>query len=258
MPANYAHHRFGTQALATLPADVRRPIQRFRRLYNIGLHGPDLFFYFNPFLKTATGALGNHFHSLSGREFFTQVCTRLHQHPSEAALAYLYGLLGHYCLDSACHPFVEEAATGAKFSHIELEVEFDRFLMNKDGMKPPHTQDLSSYFQITRGECITVSEFYPPATAANIHQCVQNITLSLKILATRHRKALETLLKPMPEVVAHQLMPQHPNHKCFHLDEALLEHYQQALDRYPSLVEQLTAHLNYNAQLGEDFTATFG
>ena len=47
MPAHYAHYRFGCQLLPTLPANVRRPIQRFRRLFDMGLQGPDLFFYHN-------------------------------------------------------------------------------------------------------------------------------------------------------------------------------------------------------------------
>ena len=54
MTANYAHYRFGKQLLPQLPADVRQCIQRFRRMYDMGLHGPDIFFYHNPLMKSAT------------------------------------------------------------------------------------------------------------------------------------------------------------------------------------------------------------
>ena len=55
MPANYAHYRFGKLALSKLPAEARQCIGRFRRLYDIGLHGPDIFFYYNPAIDTAVG-----------------------------------------------------------------------------------------------------------------------------------------------------------------------------------------------------------
>lgn len=41
MPASYAHYRFGKQVLPALPAEIRQNIQRFRRLYDMGLQGPD-------------------------------------------------------------------------------------------------------------------------------------------------------------------------------------------------------------------------
>ena len=70
MPASYAHYRFGKLLLPQLPADVRQTIQRFRRMYDLGLQGPDFFFYYNIFMKTSTGALGSTFHRQTGQEFF--------------------------------------------------------------------------------------------------------------------------------------------------------------------------------------------
>ena len=48
MPSVYAHYRFGAAMLAKMPGDIRLPVQRYRRLFDIGLHGPDLFFYARP------------------------------------------------------------------------------------------------------------------------------------------------------------------------------------------------------------------
>ena len=45
MPSTYAHYRFGVGLLTTMPGDVRRTIQRFRRRFDVGLHGPDIFYY---------------------------------------------------------------------------------------------------------------------------------------------------------------------------------------------------------------------
>ena len=58
MPSNYAHYRFAAHMLPLLPGDVRRPVQRYRRLYDIGLHGPDIFYYYFPALKSSRAFLG--------------------------------------------------------------------------------------------------------------------------------------------------------------------------------------------------------
>ncbi len=94
--------------LQNMPADIRRTVNRFRRLYDVGLHGPDPFFYYNPIMHTKVGDLGHKTHKLSGREFFERVCRSIRLEPSEAAEAYLYGVLCHYCLYSVGHPFIKE------------------------------------------------------------------------------------------------------------------------------------------------------
>ena len=144
MPANYAHYRFGKQLLSGMCPNDRRSIQRFRRLYDMGLHGPDIFFYYNPLIKTATGQLGGVFHAQSGQEFFARVCA---QAGSEAGRVYLLGLLGHYCLDSLCHPYVEKKEADGSARHVELESEFDRYLLEADGVVLPHTYDGSAHMR---------------------------------------------------------------------------------------------------------------
>jgi hypothetical protein len=69
MPSTYAHHRFGTALFRTMPGDVRRTISRFPRLFDVGLQGPDIFYYSSPLLKTNTSFLGIRFHEQTGQEF---------------------------------------------------------------------------------------------------------------------------------------------------------------------------------------------
>ena len=57
MPSTYAHRRFGAQAAARLPEELRGVVSRHRALYDIGLHGPDILFYYhalrsNPIKRT--------------------------------------------------------------------------------------------------------------------------------------------------------------------------------------------------------------
>lgn len=254
MPGFYAHYRFGKLLLPQLPADVKQCIHRFRRLYDMGLQGPDLFFYYNPVVKTAPGALGEQYHNQTGRELFTRASA---QADSEGARAYLYGLLGHYCLDSACHGFVEKMVAEGKARHVALESEFDRYLMAADGVPAPHTQNHNERIKLTRGECVTVAQFYPPATPGQINQCQKMMRLSFRVLSGKNRKRTRAILSRLGPGLCDSLIPEAPVEEFARMDSELLARFNRAQKHYLSLLDQLTAHKNEGAELGADFDPTF-
>jgi len=255
MPAGYAHYRFGKLLLGDMPADVRQCIQRFRRMYDMGLHGPDIFFYANPFMSTAAGKLARQYHQQTGQELFARACTVA---GSEAARAYLYGLLAHYCLDCACHPFVNKAAAGGEARHIPLEAEFERYLMAMDGITEPHRHDFTRHMKLTRGECMTVAEFYPPATGGNVHQSVRFMAFALRFLAGKDREKREKLLQKLKPSLCDFFIPEEPVTAWGRMDSELLARFNRALKQYPQLLAQLEAHRKTGEALGEDFASTFG
>ncbi len=258
MPSSYAHYRFGVKMLEKMDPAVRRKVQQFRNVYDTGLHGPDIFFYYNPLIHTSTGALGAKFHDQTGESFFTASARRLRLSPSEVGTVYLYGVLGHYCLDSALHPLVEATVQDGKIGHVELETEFDRFLLTIDKKLPPHVQDFSGHMRLSRGECVTVSGFYPGSTPSDISRSVKNMAWITRLLASRKRKATETLVGIAGKDAKQMLMPRNPNPNCEFLDEPLLALYDQALERYPAMEAQLTALVSSGTPLGEEFSLTFG
>lgn len=255
MPASYAHYRFGKQLLSQMPADVRQCIQRFRRMYDMGLHGPDIFFYHNPFLDTAAGKLGKVFHRQSGQELFTHACAAA---DSEAARAYLYGLLAHYCLDAACHPFVNRMVEKGEAGHVALEAEFDRYLMAMDGIPEPHRQDVTRHMKLTRGECMTVAAFYPPATGANVSQSVRFMIFCLRFLAGGDREKREKLVRRLKPSLCDFFIPEAPVESYSRMDSELLARFNRCVKQYPQLLEQLEACRKTGQPLGEAFTPTFG
>lgn len=261
MPSTYAHYRMGVALLPTMPADVRRTIGRFRRMFDVGLHGPDIFLYHNPVLPTATGALGAKFHEQTGREFFQRVCRVARLEKSEAAQAYIYGALCHYALDSVCHPFVNEQAAIGPAIHPEIEAEFDRFLLDCDGKRPPESQDLSPHLQLTPGECAAVAKFYPPATAKQVQDSLRNMAFYAKLFATPEGPRRAILRKGMGALGSHissLLMTTGPNPSCCTLNQQMLEYYNRAVEVFPEMLSQLQAHMTYNGLFGEEFTKIFG
>lgn len=250
MPASYAHYRFGKLLLKELPADVRQCIQRFRRMYDMGLQGPDLFYYANPFMKNSVGLLGKQYHGQSGRQLFAGACAAA---GTEAARAYLYGLLAHYCLDCTCHPFVDRVSRSGDAEHVPLEAEFDRYLMALDGITEPHRQDLSRHIRLTRGECMTVAAFYPPATGANIHGSVRFMAFALRFLSGRDREKREKLLRKIKPSLCAFFVPEEPVAAWARMDSELLARFNRCLREYPALLQQLEAHRKAGEPLGDAF-----
>ena len=260
MPSAYAHHRFGTQVIPILPADVRGPILRHRALFYMGLHGPDFLFFHHFLKKTHLFHLGSAYHQMSGQDFFFRACAHLREHPGEDGFAYLHGLLAHYCLDSHCHPLVYEVTTDTGLEHSELETEFDRFLLALDGYKKPHEVNISRYIRLKKEEYAIVAGFYPEISPEDASTCIRNMALAQRLLTiptTAGHGAVVTFTKLAGGNTAGQVMHTRPNPKCNHLNAKLLYFYEQALAEFPLYLEQLSAHLAYRAPLGDHFTANF-
>lgn len=261
MPSIYAHYRFGCLVLPELPGDVRGAIARHRALFDAGLQGPDFFFFYKPAAKTEIQKLGRKFHYQTGRDFFTRVCQTLNSNSGEEELVYLYGLLGHFCLDSLCHPFVHAHTDQGPIGHNALESEFDRYLLVLDGVKKPHTHQRSNYLKLNKDQCATVSRFYPPASADQIREAtgsMRRFTALLTCHNSLHRTAAKAVLRTLGEGKTGLLIPPVPDESCTHLNEPLVALYNTALEQYPRMLEDLRDHLTFREPLGKEFDPIFG
>ena len=261
MPAAYAHYRFGAQMLKRMPADVQRMAKRNRHLFDVGLHGPDLFFFYRPVIRTKTGRLGHKFHMQTGREFFSRVCRNLRLDPSEAGQAYLYGVLCHYALDAHCHPLVVQADWEGPVTHARIEGEFDRFLMELDGIHPPEEMRLTKHLVLRDSERGTVSRFYPGTDKGVIGESLRGMANIRKIMELPKGPLRTAVIKTMGTGSAtfrDMVIREEPDVNCRHLNLPLLEKYQQAAREFPDMLVQVGAHLAYNAPLGDEFSPIFG
>ena len=71
MPTTYAHDLFGQKVYRQLPDQVKEIIRKNGELYRIGLHGPDIFFYYFIF-KNHVSSVGYRMHKEKARAFFAQ------------------------------------------------------------------------------------------------------------------------------------------------------------------------------------------
>ncbi len=138
MPAAYAHYRFGKRIYRELPEKEREVILQAKDAFLLGLHGPDLLFYYVPICKNRINKLGTRMHREIAADFFERGRAEYRQKPDPALRAYLYGYICHFILDSECHPFVGYYMEEKEVGHIEIETELDRYLMELDGRDPRH------------------------------------------------------------------------------------------------------------------------
>lgn len=135
MPTTYTHDLFGKKIYQRLPAEMKGVIRPYGDLYRIGLHGPDIFFYFMV-CKNPVTRYGVRMHEERAEGFFSRSMALARETKDEALLAYLLGFGCHYLLDSLCHPYVDEIDATGLVSHALLEIEFDRMLMVREGKNP--------------------------------------------------------------------------------------------------------------------------
>jgi len=259
MPGHYTHYRFASQQVPRMDREAQKTVSRFRQLYDVDAQGPDPLFYFNPFAKNRVRQLGHQIHMEPGREFFARACLAYRLNPTEAGLAYLYGCLTHFCLDSVCHPFVNARDAAGEAEHLTMETEFNRFLMELDGTVSPHTTDPSAWLTLTRGECETAASFYRGVSKAEFARCMGNMRLCGKLLAVPEGLP-RNAVKKVTDMVGYGcfVMTKGPDSTHQRFNAPMLELYQQALDKYPGMLMQLQQHLKQESPLGGEFDAVYG
>ena len=167
MPSTYTHYRFGQEVIQKVPDDIQKIILENKELYDIGLHGPDILFYYQPLKANPINSIGYQMHEHQGKEFFDNALKIIGEKPMDEALAYLLGFICHFTLDASCHGYIDQKITQSGISHSEIEVEFERFLMIEDGLDPirhklthhiipsvDHARIIAPFFNVTAKQVI--------------------------------------------------------------------------------------------------------
>ncbi len=136
MPYIYTHDTFGKKVSEKLPKELQNIISAYPDEFATGLQGPDILFFYYPFLKLRTNQLGYWQHKNSFAPFLKRAVRIIQKEGIESGVyAYILGFICHFTLDSECHSFVIPLSEKPGYHHHAIENEFDRHLMKKDGYK---------------------------------------------------------------------------------------------------------------------------
>lgn len=263
MPTTYTHYRFGKDVLNRLPENHQKIIEEYRDLYNIGLHGPDLLFYYKALKKHPVNQTGFAMHDRPGYEFFQPAAefVRLLNN-QDAAKAYLFGFMCHFALDSKCHPYVEQMVRESTQTHSAIEAELDRYFMKKDGLNPmrhrPADHLIASHFH-----AMVISRFFPGIRTAQIEASIRSIRFYCGLLALPGMIGhLVTIgvMKLMKCSRSFQDMVIQPRiiAECIPMTAQLRRLYHHAIKDAVELIGNLEDHIDHQTPLDSRLNHTFG
>ena len=156
MPGYVTHYIFGREVYHNLKNNsLKKNLYYNRAAYGLGLQGPDIFFYYLPSYVLEGHNIGALAHVRETSAFFQGLIESRNQFSSRTDLniaeAYLIGFLGHYTLDTICHPYIyamthyKDKKEKAYFSrHAYLETDIDTALLDLKLHRQPcnfHTED---------------------------------------------------------------------------------------------------------------------
>ena len=133
MPNYFAHLTFGAQCLDRLPRELRLRLERERSAFDLGCLGPDPLFFYRVGRPNAVRREGMTMHARSALPAFERLRDALEEGIPMSA-GYAAGFLCHLALDHACHRWVDQEAAAGVVTHLAMEAEFDRLLMERAGL----------------------------------------------------------------------------------------------------------------------------
>ncbi|MEG1291022.1 MAG: zinc dependent phospholipase C family protein [Lachnospiraceae bacterium] len=148
MPGFTTHYLFGFNTYKDLKSqELKQSLKSNHAAYSLGLQGPDLFFYFLPSYLIHKNNIGSVAHTTNTHEFLYYLLKSRTLFPSQIeqsiAQSYIAGFIGHYVLDTHCHPYVywnthfQEKNNHYYGAHVTLEVDIDQKLLADYKQKLP-------------------------------------------------------------------------------------------------------------------------
>ena len=263
MPSTYAHYRMGKEVWQALSGRERERIDAYPEPYLIGLHGPDILFYYHALSNNPVNAIGYGLHAKPGKTFFEQArMTVQHSTEQDAALSYVYGVLNHFALDVSCHAYVDEKIAASGVTHTEIEVEFDRSLMLKDGLNPV-THVLTDHIRPSADNAKVIAPFYPGITQKQIQKALHSMIFQNRMLlcsSALKRQLIYAVLRLTGNYreMHGLIVDPYGNPACEDSNARLLALYGLAIQRGRDFICLFDTYLKGEADLPPIFDYTFG
>lgn len=147
MPATYTHHAFAKDVYKIINPNIQDKLKDSKDIFEIFSKSFDILFFIN-------GKLGHHAHYNNVNLYFKNIINYIKENNltnNSETLAYIYGSICHYVLDSTAHPYIfyktgqykqtkETAKYKGKHSYIEYMI--DAIMYNEKEPKPIYRANL--------------------------------------------------------------------------------------------------------------------
>lgn len=262
MPTTYAHYRLGDAVAKKLPDSAKKTVAENRQLFDIGVHGPDIFFYHNPIMKDDIVKIGQQMHKEAGAAFFAGVPSVVHKSKNkEAHKAFLYGFLCHFAMDVTCHGYIDSRIEKTGVGHYEIEAEYDRALLEADGYEAV-SKCLTGHLHATAKNAAVIADFWKEVSTKQVKQTLKRMIFFLNVLRAPSpvkRKVLFILLKIAGKYESmHGLVINYQeNPASKETTQWLLDHFDAAAELAVSLICEYEVYLQKGGKLSDTFSYNF-
>lgn len=276
MPAAYTHYKFGQDVLYCLSdKKVREVIAHYPKMFDLGLYGPDLLFYYGIPSRADLHHLGFVLHRQEAAAFFGDAKdiilgknVILNHEGNEkagyargAGLSYILGMICHFVLDCKCHDYIDHFIKNEGLGHAEVEMDLERELLARDGYSPIHYNPVN--IQLSRKEAAQIARFYPGVTAREIGISLQHMRKVTGWLLPSNRIKKGTLhslfgLSGHYHILKGLLIRAHANEACETTTVGLLDCYETAILVACDLMVHYCRYVMGLEELSPFFYRTYG
>ncbi len=209
MPNLATHYLCGLEAIKLIAnQECRELIERNINVFNLGVQGPDILFYYGiwPWSpKTKYGTIGEKFHISKVNLVFGAIIDyilRQEGNVKDVLTVYFMGFLCHNCLDSITHPYIfyksgfktdEDPRTNLyHYYHRRFETSIDVLMCNRLLNKKVHEIKIDRLIGITVRERDVIGDMYESVIAS-----VFNFNIPGKLIsrAIKDMNTVEKLLR---------------------------------------------------------------
>lgn len=258
----YAHYRFGKDVLKLLPADVKKDIRSYPDLYKIGLHGPDILFYYKPLIKNDVSALGHEMHEAPAMDFFAPALEKIRNDPEDhGERAYVYGFICHFILDSCCHGYIAEKIRESGVSHTRIEAEFESMLMRKDGIDPT-SHHLTCHIHPTEHNAAVIARLIPYVSSEEVLKALRSTKFYSSLILVPgniKRYIVTTVIKLIgaSDSLGGMIIGRKPDPRCADSNKRLYGMYNDAIKEAAEYILQFKDLIENGGSLPDRYLRNF-
>ena len=261
MPTTYAHWRFGDKCIRMLPDDLQNIILNNRAIFDYGVHGPDIFFYYNCLKHNEVNRYGSAMHDIPYKDTLAQIKENFKKTENkDMALSYLLGFTCHFTLDSYCHGFIEKVDETMPYSHGIIESQFDRYLLIKDGFNPV-TKSVTDMFHPDKKMAKVISGLFNKFDEDIIYKTLKDQKLYLNLLKDNSdiKRFFLTTAMDIAKVPSFKdlLITKENVEELKPINIRLNKYFDMALKHYPVLADSHIGYLSDKNELNTYFKHNF-
>ena len=264
MPAAFAHDLYGRKVYMEADPVIKRIIKKERYCFLLGVHGPDILFFYKALGKNKVNQKGVRMHGEPAAKLMER--GRMLVREAEAKderdemIAYLMGVACHFCLDNRVHAYVnaEEKRTG--ITHAEIETELERRLLEREHMRPLHS-NLTCHLKITAQTVRASSRLFDEDPIKVAKAIMSFRTMNRLFINSRERtkRFCCFLLRFTGSygVIHGMFMRKQPTPGCEAITDYLEREFHEAVPKGAELLSDLLTYLRGKGPMPEIFQGNF-